>query len=175
MSEKIYSCEIERKFLVDVYKLPDISKYPYMNISQGYMNLESNGKLFRLRQILYMSSENNLVGEEYFMAIKGSGLNIRTERECVLWKPQFYTLWPECEKYIVHKFRYKLPSQDGKHIVEYDIYKNGLSGLYIAEVEFNSKEDCDAYIPEDWFYKEVTFDSRYANVNLAINQQRPEL
>ena len=37
------------------------------------------------------------------------------------------------------------------------------------EVEFDTLEECDSFIPLKWFGKEVTEDRRYTNMRLAID------
>ena len=46
---------------------------------------------------------------------------------------------------------------------------HNLKGLYTAEVEFNTEEECDAFIPLPWFGMELTHDTRYSNFQLAVN------
>lgn len=48
-----------------------------------------------------------------------------------------------------------------------DVFKGRNEGLRIAEVEFNTVEDAERYVPKKWFDKEVTEDSSYKNINLA--------
>lgn len=161
--------EIERKFLVDETKLPDLSKINYMDIIQGYIYHINENFVFRLRQVLHMGYEGNLLGEDFYQTIKGSGLKVRKEHEAKIWKNTFSTFWPLCENIQIHKLRYILPTKANDHVIHLDIYKNDLKGLITAEVEFKSETDCDEYEPEDWFLTEVTHDPRYANVNLALN------
>src|SRR5918995_1665996 len=42
-----------------------------------------------------------------------------------------------------------------------------LAGLVVAEVEFDSESESDAFRPPDWFGEEVTGEERYANRTLA--------
>lgn len=152
--------EIERKWLVDEKNLPDLSKMPYIDIIQGYIN--SHDKLtFRLRQSLYMTHEKNMIGEEYTMTIKGFGTKEREERESIIWKPQFTTFWPFYEEHTIHKHRYEYNN------IQIDIFKNDFDGLFMLEIEFDTLEECDSYEPEDWFGLEVTEDNNYKNFYLA--------
>jgi CHAD domain-containing protein len=50
---------------------------------------------------------------------------------------------------------------------EIDIYEGALEGLRTAEVEFDSREATDAFVPPPWLGKELTGDERYANQALA--------
>ena len=53
------------------------------------------------------------------------------------------------------------------HIIELDIFGGALAPLILAEVEFSSEEDAMAFLPPDWFVKEVTSDPAYQNSNLS--------
>jgi CYTH domain-containing protein len=115
-----------------------------------------------------MSRNNYSLGEQYYQTIKGFGTKKREEFEVELLKPQFSTLWPLCNNLIIHKYRYEIPLEGGKH-ADLDIYKNELKGLYTVEVEFDTEEECDSFMPPDWFGLEVTEDSRYSNFQLTLN------
>ena len=161
--------EIERKWLVDEKDLPDLSKMPFIDITQGYIDSTDSKLTFRLRQSLYMSNQKNLIGEEYTMTIKGEGLKDREERESIIWKPQFTTFWPLCRNNIIHKHRYEYPLKDNK-IVQIDIFKNDLKDLLMLEIEFDTIEECDNYKPEKWFGKEVTEKEEWTNFYMAKNK-----
>jgi len=161
--------EIERKWLINKKDLPELTKMPYINITQGYM--KSDGELtIRLRQSLYMRYSNDLIGEEYTMTIKGAGLKDREERESVIWKPQFSTFWPLCREYTIHKHRYEYTGVNN-NIIQIDIFKNEFKDLYMLEIEFNTLKECDEYVSEDWFGKEVTEDFKYSNFYMAVNKK----
>jgi adenylate cyclase len=51
--------------------------------------------------------------------------------------------------------------------IELDVYGGDLEGLVVAEVEFASEEDADAFDPPAWLGREVTDDPRYKNQRLA--------
>jgi len=70
---------------------------------------------------------------------------------------------------MIHKFRYEIPIEGKKEYVDLDVYKNDLSGLITAEVEFSDVESCDNFIPLAWFGKEVTEYPEYSNFNMALN------
>jgi CYTH domain-containing protein len=85
------STEIERKFLVrDILKIPNVSKYNYQNITQGYLIGFNDNTTIRLRQILFMTYDSNLIGEQYYLTIKGNVSKIRTERDVALWRNQYH-------------------------------------------------------------------------------------
>jgi adenylate cyclase len=163
--------EIERKFLIDEKKVPDLSKYNYLDITQGYINLEAclkhkTIKTIRLRQVLHMSFDNNMIGEEFYLNIKSREFKVRDELEISLLKEQFTPLWKECERYYIYKHRYEFPSADSAHLIQLDYYRNDLSDYKTAEVEFKSVEESENYNPESWFLKEVTYNEKFTSLNL---------
>lgn len=176
--------EIERKFIVDINKLPDVSMMMFQDITQGYADLKGSecpsklstgcraDTIIRLRQILYITYKSLVIGEEYTWAIKTKrpfSSIARNEAETTIWKNQFHEMWPAFSKYVIRKWRYEIPSIDGIHTVEFDVYKNVHKGLFTAEVEFKSEEDALQYQPEDWFLIEVTNDNTMTNASLAID------
>lgn len=160
--------EIERKFLVSEENLPDLSRYIYGDMTQGYVQNIGSSYLYRLRQIMFMSPKSEFIGDRYYQTIKGFGKKKRKEFEIELLRPQFGILWPLCENLVIHKFRYEIPLPGREEYVDLDVFKNQLSGLITAEVEFKTEELCDAFIPLPWFGREVTEDDEYSNFNLAI-------
>ena len=166
--------EIERKWLVNEKDLPNLTKMPYMDITQGYINSTDSKLTFRLRQTLYMTNNKDSMGEEFTMTIKGQGFKEREERESVIWKPQFSTFWPLCQDHTIHKHRYEYTGKNDE-IIEIDVYKNEFDGLFTIEVEFDNIKECDAYIAEDWFGREVTENAEYTNFYMAVNKNKPVL
>ena len=163
--------EIERKFFVSEENLPQIDHLSYMDMTQGY-SAELGGKyIYRLRQVLHYTYNKVMVGEEYFQTIKGWGSKIRDEYEINIMMQQFHTLWPVCQDTVLHKHRYELTRLVGQGKEHYylDKYLHDLTGLYTVEVEFNTIEECDAFVPPDWFGPELTEDNRFSNYRLAVN------
>jgi CYTH domain-containing protein len=167
--------EIERKFLVDVKDIPNLTNRSYLDITQGYLRNLDCDYIYRLRQVLYANPNRQVMGDKYYQTIKGSGRKIRDEYEIELFKHQFSYMWTLCEKESLHKHRYILTDGDisivqyGVKEIALDVYKNNLEGLFTVEVEFENEINCDLYIPEPWFGKEVTEDDRYSNFNLCLN------
>ena len=50
---------------------------------------------------------------------------------------------------------------------ELDIFGGVLDGLYFIEVEFESEEDAENFVPPVWFGENVSDDKRYANSYLS--------
>jgi adenylate cyclase len=89
----------------------------------------------------------------------------RREVEIELRQDQFEELWPLTEGKRVEKTRYFI--EHAPYTIELDVFEGDLEGLVVAEVEFGSEEEAEKFTPPDWFVKEVTWDSRYQNSNLA--------
>ena len=146
--------EIERKFLVE--RLPDgLAHYPAHRIEQGYLALdESSGAEVRVRRH----------GEDLVLTVKGAGDLSRVEVELPLSREQFDSLWPLGEGRRVEKTRHELPGG-----IELDVYGGALDGLIVAEIEFPSEADSEAFEPPSWLGREVTEDRRYKNRALAVD------
>ena len=80
-------------------------------------------------------------------------------------KEEFDALWPKTEGKRTEKIRYEIMRKG--YTIELDIFKGELSGLKIAEVEFDSEEKSVKFKPPKWFGKELTEDERFKNKNLA--------
>lgn len=149
--------EIERKFLVK--KLPDeLEQYPCRRITQAYV---STDPVIRVRQ----------KGEDYILTIKGRGFLQREEFELPLSREQFKRLSAKSEGRSISKDRYLIPLE--KYTVELDIFLPPFDPLILAEVEFASVEEANAFVPPDWFGEEVTHENEYTNA--AISRKRLEL
>jgi adenylate cyclase len=150
--------EIERKFLVD--RLPhDLDAHPAREIDQGYLAITDDVEV-RLRQY----------GQQTFLTIKSGGDRARIEEELEIDARRFDALWPLTDGRRLQKRRYAIPAADALTI-ELDVYHGQLSGLRVAEVEFDSAAAADAFAPPAWFGREVTDDPRYKNKRLATEGQ----
>ncbi len=148
--------EIERKFLVTELP-PELDSVVGISIRQGYVAIEDSDFELRFRQ---------KDGSFYQTIKQGSGL-VRQEYEIELTRDQFKSLWPLTESRRIQKVRYKLPL--GDLICEVDIFGEPLKGLQLVEVEFDSVEQSNTFMPPDWFGNEVTEDRRYKNRQLALH------
>ena len=97
---------------------------------------------------------------------RGRGL-ARTEVEVDVDIDRFDALWPLTEGRRVHKTRHRLPL--GPDVVELDVFADALDGLLIAEVEFDSESDAEAFVPPSWFGVEVTHDPSWNNASLSTH------
>lgn len=149
--------EIERKFLV-THPPGDLDRYPSHRLEQGYLAVDPDGAVVRLRRR----------GVLLILTIKsGRGIQ-RAEEEVVLDGPRFARLWPLTEGRRVTKRRYRLPA-DGGLTIELDVYEGALAGLVTAEIEAPSLEAVMAVRLEPWMRLDVTADSRYGNSSLATD------
>lgn len=146
--------EIERKFLV--YEQPDLEGAESDEIEQGYLALGPEGEV-RLRRS----------GERRELTAKlGDGLS-REESEIELDADQFDALWPLTDGRRLTKRRHRIPH--GELTIELDLYSGELEGLSVAEVEFGTEGDAEAFTPPGWFGADVTDDHRYRNQALATD------
>lgn len=145
--------EIERKFLVP--DLPsDLDSYPYKEFEQGYLSVDP---VLRIRQ----------ESDDYVVTYKGGGFLERAEYNMPLTKEAYCHLRTKTDGIIITKRRYRIPYGDGLTI-ELDVFSGDLDSLILAEVEFESKEEADSFVPPEWFGREVTFDSAYANSTMSV-------
>jgi adenylate cyclase len=118
--------EIERKFLVD-QPPSDLDAYPSAQIDQGYLAITENGLEVRIRNY----------GGQAFLTVKSGAGEVRLEEEIEIDERRFHSLWPLTEGTRIRKRRYLIPAGDGLRL-ELDVYGDALTGLLIAEVEFDS-------------------------------------
>ena len=146
--------EIERKFLVK--RLPeDLHNFPHEEIEQGYLAIEP-GIQVRLRK----------KGNLHSLTYKRGEKNSREEREVRLSADQFDALWPATDSRRLSKVRYDVPYRD--LIVEVDVYTGRHDGVVVAEVEFPDEKSCREFEPPEWLGEDVTGQSRYSNVVMAL-------
>ena len=61
--------------------------------------------------------------------------------------------------------RYMIPFE--KYTIELDVFEGDLAPLTLAEVEFTSEEEANAFVAPDWFAEDVTFSKLYHNSFLS--------
>ena len=142
--------EIERKFKIK--SLPDLDKYEYRVIEQGYLCTDP---VMRVRK----------EDDKYYMTYKGRGFLEREEYNLPLNKESYEHLVKKADGVIITKNRYLIPY--GEHTIELDVFKGAHEGLIIAEVEFETKEKALAFEAPDWFAEDVTEDPSFTNSNLS--------
>lgn len=148
--------EIERKWLVDLEKIPTnfIDESKSVKIRQGYVFSNENSSL-RVRESDLGWRQN------YYVTIKvGSGL-VRTEIENIIDKGTFEALWEQTIGSRIEKIRFV--NKD----IELDFFEGDCKGLIVVEIEFLNQSAALAFNAPDWFGKEVTCDGEYTNAELS--------
>ena len=146
--------EIERKFLIEKENLPEnLASYPCHRIEQGYL---CTSPVVRIRR----------QDDDYFLTYKSKGLMSREEYNLPLTAESYEHLKAKADGNIISKKRYLIPLPDGLTI-ELDVFAAPFEGLWIAEVEFLSEEQANAFTPPEWFGEEVTWSSEYHNSTLS--------
>lgn len=144
--------EIERKFLVDT--LPkDLSQYPFRQLEQGYLCTEP---VVRIRR------EDN----DYYLTYKSKGLMVREEYNLPLTKDGYEHLLSKIDGILISKKRYLIPLGEALTI-ELDIFEGELAPLVLAEVEFDTEDAANAFVPPQWFGEDVTYSGKYHNSTLS--------
>ncbi len=143
--------EIERKYLIN--KMPDnIDSYPCHYIEQAYLTREP---VVRVRK----------QDDEYYMTYKSKGLMVREEANLPLTREAYETLKNKAEGIVIKKKRVLIPYNC--HLIELDIFDEPIAPLVMAEVEFDTVEEAEDFVPPEWFAKEVTNDPEYHNSNMS--------
>ncbi len=145
--------EIERKYLVDRHNIPgDLDSYAYHDIEQAYLNTQP---VVRVRKS----------DEEYFLTYKSKGFMERAEYNLPLDEKSYYHLLKKADGNIITKRRYLIPY--GKYTIELDVFDGAFEGMVLAEVEFESLEEANAFTAPEWFIDDVTFSTKYHNSTLS--------
>ncbi|MCR5398093.1 MAG: CYTH domain-containing protein [Lachnospiraceae bacterium] len=142
--------EIEKKYTVR--ELPVLDNYDRHKIEQAYINRRPTLRIRRQ-------------DDEYYFTYKGDGLMAREEYNLPLNEESYEHLKTKADGKIITKTRYLIPY--GKYTIELDVFEGDLAPLIIAEVEFDTVEETESFVPPKWFYKDVTSDPQYQNSNLS--------
>ena len=145
--------EIERKFLVPALP-PDYQSWEAIQMEQGYL---STAPVVRVRK------EN----DEYYLTYKSKGLLAREEYNLPLTRESYEHLLSKADGIIITKTRYKKPIQGTSLTIELDVFSGAYEGLVLAEVEFSSVDEANAFVPPAWFGEDVTPSSKYQNSRLS--------
>lgn len=144
--------EIERKYLVKT--LPDhLEQYPCRQIEQGYLN---TNPVVRIRRS----------NDSYILTYKGKGLMVREEYNLPLNEESFTHLKEKIDGLLIQKRRYLIPLAE-KYTIELDVFEGELAPLVLAEVEFETEEEANTFVPPEWFGEDVTFSTKYHNSTLS--------
>ena len=148
--------EIERKFLI--HTLPEnLQVYPHDELCQAYI---CTSPVIRVRR----------KNEEYILTIKSSGMLARQEIEMPIDAESFEHLKEKRDGILISKTRYKIPEEHG-FTIELDLFHGVYEGFCMAEVEFETVEHAEAFLPPSWFGMDVTYDPRFHNSRLSKNTE----
>ncbi|MBO5369395.1 MAG: CYTH domain-containing protein [Clostridia bacterium] len=151
--------EIERKWLVDISKIPfDLSEAKALKLKQAYI---SYSPTIRIR------STND---ESFMLCVKSKpekGSLGRSEYELEINREQYDRLLAKAEGNVISKTRYCI--EQGGYTMEFDIFDGDLTGLCYMEIEFPSEEEAINFPTPEWAIKDVSFDHRYKNTALSKN------
>lgn len=141
--------EIERKYLVDLKKLPkEVLNSPSKKTIQGFLNPDKN-RTVRVR----------VQDDKGWLTVKGKGDIIREEFEYEIPKEDAVELLKLCSGHLIEKTRYLYEGY------EIDFFEGSNAGLIVAEEEVDSEEEF--HFPS-WGIKDVSTDSRYKNSSLSV-------
>lgn len=144
--------EIERKFIPKA--LPeDLTRYKNCKMEQAYLN---TAPVVRIRK------EN----DAYVLTYKSGGMMAREEYNLPLNQKSYEHLLEKADGNVITKTRYYIPIQNNL-TAELDIFEGKFAGLLLVEVEFDSLEQANTFIPPEWFGEDVTRDKRYHNSYLS--------
>ena len=144
--------EIERKFLIP--ELPaDLDSYPSRRIEQAYLCTEP---VVRIRR----------QDDKYILTYKSAGMMAREEYNLPLTKEAYEHLKKKADGIVLSKRRYLLPLPDGLTI-ELDVFDAPYETLRLAEVEFESVAQAEAFVPPAWFGEDVTYSGKFHNSYLS--------
>lgn len=157
--------EIEKKYTIK--SLPSgLENYHCCIIEQAYLN---TSPVVRVRR----SNDN------YILTYKGSGMMTRKEYNLPLDEASYQHLRQKADGNIISKKRYVIPLENPRFTdgfkpdsalslnIELDIFEPPFAPLMIAEVEFPNEQAANAFLPPEWFDKDVTLDPKYHNSNMS--------
>lgn len=150
--------EIERKFKIDE------------KVAQAYLKRAEDGEfLIKVIEQTYLTTDPVVrvrrSNDKYILTYKGSGLMSREEYNLPLNEESYNILKSKAEGNVIYKKRVNIPYD--KYLIELDIFGEPFYPLVIAEVEFESEQEANEFVPPKWFLEDVTNDSQYHNSNLS--------
>lgn len=153
--------EVERKFVAVEPPTADVLGEG-MVMRQGYL-AEDGGVSVRVR----------ITAAASVLTVKaGSGLS-RTEVETTIDIRAAEELWLHTARRRIAKTRYRVALPGVDVVAEVDLFEDDLAGLCIVEVEFESVDAAEAFVPPAWFGREVTGLTGWSNAELARNGRPP--
>ena len=150
--------EIEKKYTIK--ELPDkLESYDHHMIEQAYLTTEPTIRVRREDDRYYMT----------YKGVGGSNSSLSHEEyNLPLTQEAYESLAEKADGNVIRKKRVLIPY--GKYTIELDIFAEPFKPLIIAEVEFPSVDEANAFTPPDWFDEEVTDRREYRNAYLALGK-----
>jgi len=134
-----------------IHHLSEVSYQSYISINPEV----------RIRKRINLSLFGNEESVNYKLCFKSDGDLSREEVEVDITEDKYYNLLHMISGEPIKK-EYRQFNIYDTYIAECSIVDN--DWMY-AEVEFNSEEDANNFIPPDWFGEEVTYDKNYKMKN----------
>ena len=94
----------------------------------------------------------------------------REEYNLPLTQEAYKHLLAKADGNIISKKRYLIPLPP--YTVELDVFDGVWEGLVIAEIEFPDLVSAKAFVPPDWLGQDVTYDGRYHNSWLSMQERK---
>ena len=155
--------EIEKKYLVK--NVPrELEEYPHDEIEQAYLCTYPTLRIRKKGHKYIFTYKNKVSGA-------ADKLNVADEIEAELDFEAYEHLFNKADGHPVRKTRYRIPYA-GKTI-ELDVFHGDHRGLVLAEVEFDSIEEGESFIPPEWFGEDVSGDIRFTNAYMAMHDGIP--
>lgn len=151
--------EIEKKFVIDYDKIPQdlLNKVEKKEIIQYYIKFDPETRVRSVNNKKFFRTEKR--------EISGSNLS-RVEIEEEISKAQYNDILNSSSSdFYIKKCRYNISLSNDT--IELDIYSDELKGLVTAEIEFDSEESANQFVPPNWFGEEVTSNKEFKNAGLA--------
>lgn len=147
--------ENERSFLVA--KMPKLDGVIRKEISQHYLSDGEEPLRIRKAGGTYELTKK--------LTIDPNDLSRKEELTLPLNREEYYLLLPLAVRGL-EKTRYYLRLQDGL-TAELDVFSGPLKGLAMVEVEFPNEAARSAFVPPDWFGRDVSQEEWSSNASLA--------
>ena len=93
---------------------------------------------------------------------------VREEYNLPLTKEAYEHLLSKIDGLLIAKKRYLIPLNE-KLTAELDVFEQELSGLLLVEVEFDTVEEANSFVPPAWFGEDVTNSGKYHNSYMSAH------
>lgn len=149
--------EIEKKYLVE--KLPeDLSVYEKWEIEQCYLCADPAIRIRKRNGDYILTYKNRHTVHDKREQDK---VNASDELEAPLTGEAYHHLKKKADGICIKKTRYRIPYKE--YMIELDVFHEEYAGFYLAEVEFATVPEAKAFVPPDWFGRDVSGDYHYTN------------